>query len=229
MTISFPRALPAELLARLSTCLFELEFMQEIAPTRGGAQIARDLGPPLWRAKYQSASLPAAYFKAVEAWLESLGGSVNPFYGYDLQRAYAVAYPSGYGSLTRPGGGGFDGTALLASVAGDNVSVTIGTSGDHTTALPVGFVLTVGDYLAFDYNSGTQRALHKVINGGTADSNGVLTAEVRPPVKAGYSGATVQLATPSGKFKLSPGSVRKVMQPNGMFGSVYFEGVQTLF
>jgi hypothetical protein len=227
MTITFPRTMPAELIARMSTCIFDLEYMQDVAPTRGGANIVRDLGPALWRASFQSARLVPATFKIVEAWLDSLGGSVKPFYAYDMQRTYAATYPAGYAGLTRAlAGGAFDGTALLAAVAGDNVTVTLGTSGDHTTALPVGFTLITGDYLAFDY-SGSIRALHRIVADGVADSNGVVAVEVRPQVRAGWSGASVQLATPSGKFLIVPGSVKKSMQPAG-YVNLSFDGVQSL-
>ncbi|HCE10145.1 MAG TPA: hypothetical protein DEQ40_16385 [Oxalobacteraceae bacterium] len=228
MTITFPRAMPAELIARLSTCIFSFDYMQDVAPTRGGANIVRDIGPALWHATYQSALLVPASFKIVEGWLDSLGGSLNPFYGYDLQRTYAAAYPSGYGALSRAAGGGsFDGTVLLAAVAGDNVTITLGSSGVPTTALPASFVLTIGDYVAFDYNSGASRALHRVVAGGTADSNGVLSVEVRPQIRAGWSAATANLSSPSGKFLLLPGSLKKSMQPWGAV-NVTFEGVQSL-
>lgn len=229
MTIAFPRALPAELLARMSTCLFSFDYMQDIAPTRGGVNIVRDLGPALWHASFQSALLVPNSFKIVEGWLDSLGGSVNTFYGYDLARTYAINYPNGYAALNRANSGGSfsAGTVLLAAVAGDNVTATLGSIGAPATTLPAGFVMSVGDYLAFDYNSGISRALHRVVAGGTADTNGVLAIEVRPQIRAGWSGSSVQLATPSGKFLVLPGSVKKSSQ-QGWGTTVAFEGVQTL-
>lgn len=228
MTISFPTVLPSQLIERLSTCVFSMDYMQDIAPTRGGVNIVRDLGPPLWHATFQSALLVPASFKVVEAWLDSLGGALNPFYAYDLQRQYGANYPSGISTLLRANSGGaFDGTALLASLASDNVTITIGSSGAPSTTLPAGYVATVGDYLAFDYNSVSSRALHRIVAGGTADSNGVLAVEVRPQVRAGYTGASINLAQASGKFLIVPGSVKKAMQPAG-YANVSFEATQTL-
>lgn len=228
MTITFPANLPSQLLARLSTCVFSMDYTQDIAPTRGGASIVRDLGPALWHATYQSGLLVPSEFKAVEAWLDSLGGSVNPFYGYDVQRTYGANYPNGISGLTRANSGGaFDGSALFAALAGDNVTITIGSSAAPATTLPVGYVATVGDYLAFDYNSGASRALHRIVAGGTADANGVLAVEVRPQVRAGYTGASIILAKPAGKFLIIPGSVKKAMQPAG-YTNVSFEATQSL-
>lgn len=227
MTIAFPEALPSQLLARLSTCIFSLDYTQDIAPTRGGANIVRDLGPPLWHCTYQSALLVPSSFKAVEAWLDSLGGSVNPFYGYDLQRSYAANYPNGYGGLTRAGGGGsFDGTANLEAVNSDNVTIEIGNNSNPAVTLPAGFVLTVGDYIAFEYTTSV-RALHRVVLGGTADGSGNCVVEVRPQIRAGWSPSTVLLAQPAGKFLILPGSVKKNMQPWGA-AAVAFEGIQSL-
>ncbi len=221
MTITFPRALPAELIARLSTCSFERTYIQEEAPTRGGDTIARDLGPDLWTATYQSALLTPVNFKIVEAWLDSLNGSLNAFLGYDIARTFAINYPNGYGGLIRAGGGAFDGTASLTSVAGDNVTPTIGT-------LPVGFQIAIGDYMGWTYNSGASVALHRAVAAATADGSGNLAVEVRPPIRGGWSGgATVALTLVTGKFKLVKGSVKKNISPAG-YGSIGFQGIQTL-
>lgn len=222
MTITFPRALPAELIARLSTCSFDLVFMQEEAPTRGGDLIARDLGPNLWQCSYQTAMLTPVNYAIVEAWLDSLGGSINLFSGYDIKRTFASFYqPAGYGGLIRAGGGAFDGTASLTSVAGDNVTVTIGT-------LPAAFQISIGDYLGWSYNSGGSIALHRAVAAATADGSGNLSVEVRPQIRSGWAGsATVALGSVTGKFKIANGTVRKNLIP-GFGGTIGFQGIQTL-
>ncbi len=231
MTITFPTTLPSELLARLSTTAFELDWMQEYAPTRGGLVIARDLGPALWMASFQSARLQAKDFLSVETWLDTLSGSLNTFYAYDVRRTNAIAYPAGYGSLTRPDTSSFSsGTCFLAGVAGDNVTITLGSAGTPSTALPAGFQITKGDYVAFDYTDTrgvTVRALHRFVASATASGSGVLSAEVRPFVRATAAGSTAQLLTPSGKFLLNPKSVRKNLNPAG-YGTIAFQGLQTL-
>ncbi|MBL6853709.1 MAG: hypothetical protein ISS15_05330 [Alphaproteobacteria bacterium] len=221
MTISFPRTLPPALLARLSVCDFDIDETQESAPTRGGQPIVRDVAPPLWLANFKSARLSPADFKTVDAWLKSLDGSLNTFYAYDLARSYPIAYPNGFTGLTRAiGGAAFDGTATLASVASDNVTPQI-------SGLPASFVMTEGDYLAFDYNSGASRALHQVMAAATGNGSGVINVEVRPHIRPGYGSATILLAQPAGKFVLQPNSKRRQLEASG-YGRLEFTGQQTL-
>lgn len=219
MTITFPIALSATLISRLATCDFDLDYSQEVAPTRGGVNIARDLAPPLWLASFQSGFLTPVNYKLVDMWLKSLGGSVNPFLAYDLARSFPLNYPNGFGGMNRAGGGAFDGTAPLNAVASDNVTVTL-------TTLPAAFVMSIGDYLAFQYNT-TSQALHQVVAGGTGDGSGNLSVEVRPQIQGGWSGSTVTLAQPCGKFLIQPKSVKKTLQPAG-YGRIAFQGIQTL-
>lgn len=175
--IAFPRDIPAEL--KLVGLSFPPSPMIEITPLRSGALIAKDLGPTLWKPSFRSTEMEAADAGVIRAWCASLL-STEPFYGYDKLREYPLAYPlpTGFTGLT-VAGDAFSGKCALASVATNKVELGL-------SALPVGFILSPGDYIAFDYGSSNGRALHMVIVGGTADGSGALSIEVRPPLRVGY-------------------------------------------
>ena len=218
MTISFPRAIPAELLvAGLS---FYPDPMIEVTPLRSGRQVSVDLGPTLWRGKWTSGNLDDDRFAEVRAWYDTLL-SAETFFGYDLLREYPRKYPGGFAGLT-VGASPFSGQCQLAAVASNNVEVDL-------AALPIGFVLSVGDYIAFDYGADDgSRALHRVSAGAIADSDGLVTLEVRPHVRVGWQAdAAVSLIKPSAKMIIVPGSYSETTTDQS-FGNISFEAIQTL-
>jgi len=163
--VSFPRAMPDELTSRLVGLSFKLQPMIEINPLRSGRQIAADLGPALWMGEYSSGVLSAARFGVVRAWIDTLL-STQEFYGFDKFRE-------------RPLRGlpvGFTGACTVSAFTAPFALTLAG--------LPSAFVLAPGDYVSFDYNSGTTRALHRIVAGGTA-SGGSLALEVRPAIRSG--------------------------------------------
>lgn len=195
--------------------------MIEITPLRSGDQVAADLGPTLWRAKYQAINLTEEEAGNARAAYDTLL-SLNYFWGYDKVRAYPLAYAvSQFAGLT-VGGSPFDGTCTLTTVASDNLTATLAT-------LPIGFTFSRGDYVAFGYDSGRQ-ALHRVSLGGTADGSGVAAVELRPFVRPGWStGATVSLINPAAKMLIVPDSFDEQLQARSpVFASVSFEALQTL-
>lgn len=215
MAITFPRAIPDLPIAGIS---FDLEPMIEITPLRSGKQISADLGPTLWRGKWQSSQLGDDEIATVKAWYATLL-SAESFYGWDKLREYPRAYADGWGSLT-VGGSPFDGTCTLVDVAAGLVEIDL-------ADLPVGFVLSIGDYLAFDYSIDS-RALHVVVAGGTADGSGNLTIEVRPPVRVGWEAdAVVQLHRPAARMIIIPGTWSCPVEAP-FFGRASFEAIQTL-
>jgi len=78
------------------------------------------------------------------------------------------------------------------------------------SGLPGGFVLSPGDFLAFDYGiAPVGRALHRLQSGGVADGFGVsgwlwLTPHIEP---GALTGAAVSLVRPACKAVIVPGSV----------------------
>jgi hypothetical protein len=213
MAITFPRAIPSELSDRLSGLTFTLKPMLEISPLRSGRQIALDIGPNLWLGEWRSEAMDATKMGVARAWFDTLS-SIQEFYGYDQYRQYPLAYAN-TGFL-----GGFTGTCTLTSVTLP-YTIVLG-------SLPAGFILSPGDYLSFDYTSGTTvRALHRVSEGGTASGGGSLTIEVRPAVRSGFAGgATVTVFRASARMIVLPESYSENI--NASVGSISFKAIQTL-
>ncbi|MPZ41604.1 MAG: hypothetical protein GEU95_26875 [Rhizobiales bacterium] len=217
--ITFPRAKPDELtIVGLS---FILDPVQEVTPTRGGKQIAADLGPTLWTAEMRSGQMEEDDFGIVRAWFDTLS-SLEEFYGYDKLREYPVSYGAADFAAMTVGGNPFDGTCSLANVVDNGLTVQL-------NSLPVGFKLRPGDYLAFEYGTSDElRALHRVSAGGDADGSGELDVEVRPRVRTGWeAAATVMLYRPAARMVVMPKSYTETIIPP-TFGEVSFRAIQTL-
>ncbi|MEX2480193.1 MAG: hypothetical protein WD928_04960 [Gammaproteobacteria bacterium] len=216
MAIALPRAFIHDL--PIIGLEFTLEPMAELAPTRSGRTIAKNLGPSFWRAQWQSHRMLEDEFGEVRAWHATLL-SYEAFYGYDKLREYPLLYKHGWGDL-EVGGLAFDGTAALDAVAANTKEIDL-------SALPAGFGLRPGDYLAFDYGTDS-RALHMVVAGGDADGAGELTVEVRPHVRTGWeAAATVDLHRATAKFLILPDTWSAPAEAPH-FGRVSFEAIQTL-
>jgi hypothetical protein len=207
------------------TAHLDLDYVQEVSPTRGGAQNSADLGPALWRLDAQSRRLKASEFRLWKARLASLENGAKTFKGYDLTACYPLAYPRG----TWPTGLAFDGSGYLAAVNTSNYKeLKIG-------GLPVGYVISEGDFLSFAY--GSFRALHQAMASVTVGGTGISDyVEVRPAIRSGSSltaalasspPTDVDLIKPHATMVLIPGSVSA--QPSGDgSGSISFSARQTI-
>jgi hypothetical protein len=182
--ITFPRDYPASM--RVVGMTFLPMPHAELTPTRGGTLYAAELGDTRWRASYETPPLDADQVDEISAWYSTLL-SYETFWGYDLRREYPKAYPNGWGSLVY-GGLPFNGNCRINAITDGGKLITL-------DMLPANFVLSVGDYIAFDFGAvdGTgqrKRALHRVVAGDTGAS---ITVEVRPPIT--YSGVNTSIVT----------------------------------
>lgn len=218
--ITYPRSFPTWFKG-MSQCRFQLEYQQELAPDGNGDQIARDLGPTLWKADYRTDILQPDKMGELEAWLDSLENGGQTFWGYDFRRPYPLAYPDGFTGMTRADGGSFDGTCTLGTIS-DSRLIPL-------TDLPASFVFSPFDCLAFAYGEDDDSfALHRIMAGVTANGSGAVTVEVRPHVRVGWeAGATVNLAKPSCLMRLVPDSYSPDQQARGK-GVISFKAAQTL-
>jgi hypothetical protein len=222
MTITFPRSTPDEL--KLVAMSFQLAPMQQLAPTRGGSQIALDLGPSLWLAEMSSGPTMGEELGIVRAWFDTLS-SLNEFYAYDKIREYPVMYHETHFAGLTVGVNPFTGDCELADVTDNGLTIWL-------EALPIGFKLRPGDYLSFDYGTEDElRALHRVSASADADGSGNLNVEVRPRIRSGWEGAseprTVSLYRAAAKMVVVPASLRENITPP-WFGEVSFRAIQTL-
>lgn len=199
MTITFPRPLPAS--AAIKAMTLELQYTQARAPTLGDSVQVANIAPDLWRIEIETVPLGFAARSEMDAWLASLRGGTRLMRVTHPLRRHVRAYrTTGYGGLTRVGGGAFDGTASLVSVGAQRDTLTMDT-------LPAGFAIDLGDLLSIGYPSGVQ-ALHRVVQAGTASGAGAATVGVEPQVVAGATaGMTIALADAWCKAVLDPKSV----------------------
>ena len=138
------------------------------------------------------------------------------FLAYDTSANYPLSDPLGFvlGSAA----------VTLNSVAADGTALSL-------AGLPVGYALTLGDHLGFQYGSDPVRfALHEVAEPTVlADGSGVTPEfKVTGPVRPGAQiGASVDLVRACCKAKIVPGSYRpSVMLPAGGEG-FSFSFIQT--
>lgn len=198
MAISFPRtdimtlveysadSPPPELISR-----------QEFSRKANGDAIGKDFGSAVWLLNFTTAPLLIDDAIAFEVALGSLDGIVQTFEASDLRRIMPLLYPTGACN-----------NGVLASVNANNKALAL-------SGLAAGQVISVGDYLSFEY--GSRRALHRAAETVTANGSGVTAQfEVRPHIRSGWTlspSTTVTLKTPRGIFRLVPGSVSS--NPNG--------------
>lgn len=171
---------------------FRLQRRQEVSRIANGGSIRKDFGRPLWMAEYVSKRLPANEVSRIRARLDALDGGIQTFRGYDPARCRPIAYPSRVGLPA-----GSTGAGTLASIFSDNKRVSLAGMG-------AGFIVSAGDLLQVGAGD-----LYSVVQGGTADSGGVIDeVELRPFLWPGTSvGAAVTLMRPSCLMAVDPGSV----------------------
>lgn len=151
---------------------------------RNADKYAMGLAPTIWKCTFETHPLRGEKYDEWRAWVSSLelNGS---FYIWDWQRQYPRSCPNGFGGMVRAvGGAAFDGTFTLTSVnALDAHEVSV-------SGLPASFQFKLGDYIAFDYSSGTRRAFHRVVGNVTLAANGTGMITVTPPVVPGWTAST---------------------------------------
>ncbi len=193
------------------TTSFDLLWRQEQSRTAGGQTIVKDLGSPLWQLKAQSKTLRANELDHWRARLSAMENGFATFYAFPLSRKYPILYPFG----GWPTGSVFNGySANLFAINTNRKSIRV-------SALPVGFTLSVGDYISFG-------SLHQVMETAIADGSGVTPSfEVRPHLwPETVTGITVSVKTPSCVMTIMPGSISSESGLTGT-GSVSFQALET--
>lgn len=198
---------------------FNLAWRKEVSRQANGANRVKDFGTPLWRATIKSRDLfkpsDLDYWRAV---LSGLDGGEKTFKGYQKARSYPIAYPNG----SWPTGGSFLGTtATVHTVGGDSKSLRV----DN---LPVGYAVSVGDFLSIAYSSGPVKYfLCQALEASTADASGITgTFEVRPHLPTGLAvDDVVSVKRPFCLMTMDPGTLSIPSNLLGR-GSISFEATQ---
>ncbi len=179
----------------VASATFVLQFGQEVSGQGSGRTIAKNLRPPLWRATVMSTPLDADEANQVEALFDALQGTMGTFYAWNPKAPYPASDPEGR----------VVGTSAVKIKAIEESALLISLKG-----LPVGYILTRGDMLAFDFGSSpVHRALHRINAASVvADGSGETALfAVWPPLRTGAAAdIVVNLKQAAAEMIILPGT-----------------------
>lgn len=198
----------------ISDVSFMLNWQQEMSQMSGGTPRAADVGEELWLAKIGCSALTKHEARIAEALLDGLHGAIDTFYVWNARAPYPFA------DLT---GATLGASAVtIYALGGDNKSLRL-------AGLPIGYVLSIGDYLSFDTGNApsARRCLHRLTSGGIADGAGRTgVMSVTPHIRTGAAnGLAVSLKKPAAEMFLLPGTLDSRSRP-GELGTLSFQALQ---
>lgn len=188
----------------------------------GGVTQVREQAEARWMGTFTTVPLDPAEMRAWRAFWDSLRGGLRGFVAHDEAQPYPLAYPNGFGGLTRAGGGAFDGTATFAPVGGNQFSASL-------SGLPAGFALAAGDMLELRQNNET-RGLYRILSAVTASGGGAAAVTVEPRINpALFTGAALaRFERPSCIMTPDPASW-SYTAVGGQMSPATFTGIQQIF
>jgi len=214
MAYSFPRTLAqfADLL-KVDSVRPILVRNEEMALAGSGEWLSAKLAPDLWRFEVTTAWQKHDAIAAALAELEALG-SQNTAMLYNPARAYPIADPTGslYGGAS----------PLIASINASRLQMAL-------KDCVAGQIVSKGDMLQIDYDSGSRVALVRVGETATANGSGnTAQFQVTPALRAAVSiNDAVTVIKPAAKVKIAPESASVEAGRDG-FSRIVFTAVQTL-
>lgn len=208
--------LPVEAFAdlmRIASVKWQLQRFDELSGLGSGDVLAAQLSAPKWTGDVALGPMYHAQAAQVQALVESLDGPMRSFMLYAPQLPYPQSDPAGevLGSGPSLSLDFLSNVALVRSLTSDATIDGVGSDNKsmRLRGLPPGYVLTVGDFLAFDYGvNPVRRAFHRIMETVTVGTAGHTTMfEVRPHFRPGVAaGLPVVLRKPAAKVFLVPGS-----------------------
>lgn len=202
----------------IESAMFDLGEALEMGETGGGEILTADVGARLWKCDVEIALQPYFTAEQIKAKINLLRYAGRSLIVHPIPMVAPQYDPTG--SIL---GGGASAVSLIA-VNANNREIKLG-------GLPVGYQLTIGDKLSFQYGSNPVRyALHEVASNGVADGTGAtgwfeLTSFIRP----GYALlSNVKLIKPEMKAVLIPGSFSAGKSGGQVTQGMKFSLVQTL-
>jgi hypothetical protein len=164
MAITQPRDLPSDLERIATRWRFDHEpFGSDSRSADGQVAFFEKAGGTLWELEFTTKPINESDYGRYHAYYLSGFGAGHGFKVYDVRRPWPMAYGAAVLTMTRHGGGAFDGTCSVTAAGGTTISLS---------TLPSTYVVTVGDRISFPWLGG--RALVKALETATA-VNGVIS------------------------------------------------------
>lgn len=209
-TADFITALP------IAEMMFDAPPAVQMDQTAGGEQLTSDRGPALWSGQISLVEMTQSENDLANAMLDILGPAGRSFYAFDSRRPAPLADPTGLVLGAR--------VVTIASLNVNNRELAL-------TGLPAWYLLSRGDYLAFDYGPSIRRALHRIVSVSAQASSAGTTPqfEVYPLIRPGAAnGAVVTLIRAACKAELIRAKTNKGRSYQTITNGVSFAFVQTL-
>lgn len=208
MALVFPRQMP--LISKRRTISFEQERVDSYSPENGGRIGAVQVGWPRWVGVWEYRNLNRGEREEVRAWVSGQRGPMRLFFGRD-------------GRFIKPRSG--DPVSTVSAWSVD----TTGTVLTLTTDRPVAR-FWYGDYVGFTWGEDNQRFLVRVIEPAVANTSGVVTVTVEPPLPTWLpDDATAVIVRPDCLMRMDPN--RSTTMPEferDRFMTIKITGVQEI-
>ena len=188
----------------------------EIAETGSGEILTADIGTTLWTGQIDLGKMLHAEAADIGPLLNILRRPGASFLVSDPARPWPRLDPKG---------------AFLGASAPKILSVGATMRELSVEGLPAGYPLSRGDLVSFQYGASPVRhALHELVGSAIADSTGKTgLIEVNPPLRPGAAaGQALQLAWPSCKARLVPGSTETGTSSHTITSGATLRWTQTL-
>jgi hypothetical protein len=193
---------------------FDAPEQVEVSQTGRGEVLSADLAPMLWTGEVRFGAMHPDEASFPEVMLDILRPAGRTFHAHDTRRPRPLADPTG---------------AILGAATPTIASLPA--SRELTIAgLPAAYVLSRGDYIAFNYGTPARRALHRIVTAVVANGAGITPViEVTPVIRPGAAiGAAIILINPSCTAKLMPASVTRGTSRRSVTRDASFRFMQTL-
>lgn len=217
LTYPLPLATFADILP-IASISFHLPEQVVMSRTGKGEQLSADVGERLWTGQITLGRLTRAEAGRPEVLIDLIRQNASrTFLLYDRYRTNPLLDPTG----TILGAS----TPSILALGSDARELSL-------TGLPVGYTLSVGDYIAFAYGTApVLSALHRVVDTTvTANGSGQTPLfEVTPALRPGaVAAAPVTLRKAFCKAVAVAGSIEEAMRYSTITEGMAFEWVQTL-
>lgn len=214
MALTYPRSL-AQFLDTLRVAEWTMEPSDalETGQTGRGEVIASAYGTTLWEGTVTVGRATTPNGETVQALINALRAP---------EASFLIAHPIRRKPYVDPTGSFLgSSTPVIGLVYPNNLDIQI-------NGLPVGYVLTAGDFVGWTYDT-SRRALHQVVETRTTDGSGVIDITVSHPVRGTVSaGTAVTILDPVCKAKLVPGSINPRTYTRRGAAAMSFQWRQTL-